>query len=77
VKIESDSTALLGQDMWKNRVRYHHAAELYSYTVRQHITLEQAKRIDNLHVIFQLPMSETAFQQYMSPSSEIEDLIAI
>jgi hypothetical protein len=74
VHILNGSSVLFWQGMWGNKVRCLQAAELYSFTTRKNITLEQACQMVHLHENFQLPLSETAFQQYLLISSEIDNL---
>jgi hypothetical protein len=74
VNIQNGSSVLFWHNMWGNRVRHSQSAELYSFTTMKNITLEQAYRMDHLHDIFQLPLSETAFQQYLLLSSKMDSL---
>jgi hypothetical protein len=74
VHIHNGSTVLLWHDMWGNGVRRVQSAELYSFTLRQHISLQQAFSMEDFHNIFHLPMSETAFQQFLTLQVEIGGL---
>jgi hypothetical protein len=60
--------------MWTDKVRNYHSPGLYSFTAMPQITLHQARLVDNLHDMFQLPMSEVAFHQYIVLNSEIDGL---
>jgi hypothetical protein len=43
---------------------------------KQNITMQEAKEMENLHNIFQLPMSDEAFQQYLHLRAELYNLPA-
>jgi hypothetical protein len=74
VHIQDGSTVLLWHDMWENGVRRVQSAELYSFTLMQHISLQQASSMEDLHNLFHLPMSEAAFQQFLTLQTEIDAL---
>jgi hypothetical protein len=60
--------------MWENNVRYLQAAEMFSFSIRKDITLKQTGQMEHLHENSQLPLSETAFQQFLLLSSEVDNL---
>jgi hypothetical protein len=62
VNLKNGSIVLMWHDMWNNRVRDLQLAKLFSYTYRNNIAVQHATKLENLHDIFQLPMSE-AFKQ--------------
>jgi hypothetical protein len=64
----------LWNDLWNGQVRQQTLPELYSFLTRREITVKQAKRMVDLHDIFQLPMTTEAFQQYNSLKDEIDDI---
>jgi hypothetical protein len=64
-QLQNGSIVLLYQDMWNSRVRSLHSPELFSYMTQQNITMQEAKEMENLYNIFQLPMSDEAFLQYL------------
>jgi hypothetical protein len=74
VHLQDGSTILLWQDMWADKVRCHCLVELYFFTTGDIITLQQARSLNNLHDIFQLPLSEVAFDQYIALSSHLDSL---
>jgi hypothetical protein len=58
----------------RSNVRRLSSAELFSFTTDIRIRVSQALHLDQIHDMFQLPMSEIAFQQYSLLSSELENL---
>jgi hypothetical protein len=74
VQLQEGSTVLLWHDMWNNSVRVLHSAELFSYTTQSNMSVHKAKELENLHEIFQLPLSDVAFQQYLALNEELENL---
>jgi hypothetical protein len=50
------------------------AIELFSFTTKSIITVQQAVEMENLHDIFQLPLSEEAYHQYILLNTELENL---
>jgi hypothetical protein len=74
VKIENGSTVFLWHDLWANKVRSHESLEPFSYSVRKDISLMEIDRIVNLHDLFQLPLSDTAYQQFLFLNSEMDNL---
>jgi hypothetical protein len=52
-----------------------HSAELYSFTTKKTTTVRKARDMENLHDIFQLPMTEIAFQQYLLLNTELDNLL--
>jgi hypothetical protein len=50
------------------------AIELFSFTTKSNITVQQAIEMENLHDIFQLPLSEEAYHQYILLNTELENL---
>jgi hypothetical protein len=75
VRIENGSSILLWHDLWANRVRSHESAKLFSFFVRQNISLIEVDMMDNLHELFQLPLSDTAYQQFLLLNSEMDNLM--
>jgi hypothetical protein len=73
VHLQSGSTVLLWDDMWNNKARRINSAELISFTTISRITVRQAYDMDQIHDMFQLPMSEI-FWQYILLCSELEIL---
>jgi hypothetical protein len=71
VRVENGSTVFIWQDLWANRVRSHESAKLFSFSVRQDISLLEVDRLDNLHDLFQLPLSDTTYQQFLLLQSEM------
>jgi hypothetical protein len=60
--------------MWNGKVTMRETPELYSFTNRTNITVRKAKEMDDLHEIFQLPLTNEAFQQYLMLRSELANL---
>jgi hypothetical protein len=75
VRVENGSTVFVWHDLWANKVRSYESTELFSFSVRQDISLLETDRIDNLHDLFQLPLSGTAYQQFLLLNSEMDNLI--
>jgi hypothetical protein len=73
VHLQSGSTVLLWDDMWNNKARRINSVELISFTTISRITVRQAYDMDQIHDMFQLPMSEI-FWQYILLCSELEIL---
>jgi hypothetical protein len=74
VQIKNGATVSLWNDLWNGQVRQQALPELYSFSTKREITVNQAKSMRALHDIFQLPMSPEAFQQYNSLREEIDFL---
>jgi hypothetical protein len=74
VRVENGSTIFLWHDLWSNKVRSLESAELFSFSVRQDISLIATNRIDNLHDLLQLPLSDTAYQQFLLLNSGMDNL---
>jgi hypothetical protein len=62
VQAKQGSTVSLWHDMQKSKIREMEFPELHSFTTRSNISLSDAKSLENLHEIFQLPLSDEAFQ---------------
>jgi hypothetical protein len=65
VHLHNGSSVLLWHDLWNGSVKNLQFPELFSYTTRSTITVKQIMDLDNISDIFQLPLSEIAFQQYL------------
>jgi hypothetical protein len=50
------------------------SAELFSFTTESRITVRQASDMDHIYDMFQLPMAEIAFQQYLQLNTELENI---
>jgi urate oxidase len=74
VQLQEGSIVLLWHDMWNSSIKSLHSAELFSDTTQSNITVQQAKEMENLHDMFQLPMSNEAFQQYLNLMEELANL---
>jgi hypothetical protein len=74
VQIGDGSTISLWNDLWNAKVRIIESPELYSITINKATSVKQAKDLKNLHDIFQLPMTNEAFQQYVSMLTKIDNL---
>jgi hypothetical protein len=64
------SVAMAGFVEWS--VRSLQFPELFSYTTKIAILVGETLELDTLSDIFQLPLSETAYQQYLQLSQEME-----
>jgi hypothetical protein len=62
VQIQNGSTVNIWSDLWNDKVRETTLLELFSFTIINNIIVHQAKNMDVLHDIFQLPLSIVAFQ---------------
>jgi hypothetical protein len=51
-----------------------HSPELYSFMVIRDISVQQARSVDDLHNLFQLPLSAEAFQQYEVLLQDLDSL---
>jgi hypothetical protein len=49
-------------DIWNNKVRNLQTAELFSFTTMGNITIQKAAAMEDLHDMFQLPLSTEEFQ---------------
>jgi hypothetical protein len=47
---------------------------MFSFSIEKNISLDQARQMEHLHDIFQWPLSETVFYQFLLLSSEIDNL---
>jgi hypothetical protein len=75
VHLNNGSSVLLWQDLWNGSVRFLQFSELFSYTTRSAITVKQILELATISDIFQLPLSEVAFQRYLQLNQEIEQMI--
>jgi hypothetical protein len=57
-------SVLFWQDMWDEKVLKLSYPQLFSFTSMENITLYKVLQQENLHDIFQLPLSEEAYMQY-------------
>jgi hypothetical protein len=73
VNIQDGSTASSWQDMWQGKVRESEFPHLYSFAIRKNITIQQVSNIEDLHDIFQLPLTNEAYQEYTSLVIELEN----
>ena len=64
IEIKDGKTCLLWDDLWNGGVPKLQFPELYSFTEKKSITIQEAKELSQLHTIFHLPLSEEAFAQY-------------
>jgi hypothetical protein len=60
--------------MWNSKIRQVQSPELYSYVIRNNISVAEASRQNHLYDILHTPISEEAYQQYMSLSQDLGDL---
>jgi hypothetical protein len=60
--LNNGSSVLLWQDLWNGSVRSVQFPELFSYTTKTAISVGETLELDTLSDIFQLPLSETAYQ---------------
>jgi hypothetical protein len=74
VQIKDGLTVSMWHDMWEGKVRMLEFPEFLSFSINSTITVSKAKSSEELHEIFQLPLSTEAFQQYNILISEIENL---
>jgi hypothetical protein len=74
VMIIDGATANMWQDMWNGMIRMESYPELYSFTTKTHITIQQAHEMEELYEIFQLPLTIEDFQQYSLLSVEITNM---
>jgi hypothetical protein len=74
VQLQEGSIVLLWHDMWNSSIKSLYSTELFSDTTQINITVQQAKEMENLHDMFQLPMSNEAFQQYLNLMEELANL---
>jgi hypothetical protein len=73
VNIQDGSTVSSWQDMWHGKVRESEFPHLYSFAIRKNITIQQVSNIEDLHDIFQLPLTNEAYQEYTSLVIELEN----
>jgi hypothetical protein len=62
------------EGMWNFKVRMLESPDLYSFTNKTNISLNEAKAMDDFHENFQLPLTHEAFQPYRALIMEIENL---
>jgi hypothetical protein len=74
IRVENGSTVFLWHDLWSNKVRSLESAKLFLFSVRYDISLITTDRIDNIHDLFQLPLSDTAYQQFLLLNSKMDNL---
>jgi hypothetical protein len=74
VKLNDGASAYMWQDLWNWIVQKEAYPELFSFTTKSEITVQQAQEVGQLYEIFQLPLTSEAFQQYTMLSSEIANL---
>jgi hypothetical protein len=60
--------------MWNSKIRQVQSPELYSYAIKNNISIAEASRQDHLYDILHTPISDEAYQKYMSLFQDLEDL---
>jgi hypothetical protein len=74
VQIQNGATVSLWHDLWNGQLRMMHSSELYSFIVRRDISVQQARSMEDLHNLFQLPLTTEAFQQYEVLLRDLDNL---
>ena len=74
IEIKDGKTCLLWDDLWNGGVPKLQFPELYSFTKKKSITIQEAKELSQLHTIFHLPLSEEAFAQYENLLDNLNNL---
>jgi hypothetical protein len=67
-------TCFLWLDLWNNSVPRHDFPEIFSFAKNQNITLLKAKGALNVSDLFNLPMSELAFNQLLELANRLHAL---
>jgi hypothetical protein len=74
--IENGNTILFWDDLWNNGIPKQQYPELFSFANDTKLSIVEVKQKEHLFQIFQLPLSEQAYEQYLD-LSEIWDRIII
>ena len=69
--IKSGDTNMLWEDKWNGDIMKLKFPELHSFTYKENISIKDAKDLDNLYGLFQLPLSIQAHQQFHQLSGEL------
>ena len=72
--IKSGCTNLLWDDIWNEDIRKIKYPELHSFTQKESMSIKQAKELENLYSLFQLPLSIQAHQQFHLLSRELYNI---
>jgi hypothetical protein len=67
-------TILFWSDMWNGQVLQQTYPQLHYFAINDKITLASVMQQDNLHYIFQLPLSEEAYLQYSDLEVMVQSL---
>ena len=73
VQIQDGKSVQLWSDLWNGNIRSLSAPQLFSFTNDQAITVKSAWNLPELHQLFQLPLSEQAYQQFLILSEELAE----
>jgi hypothetical protein len=63
VIVGKGDTVLFWNDLWNGRILNQAYPHLFSFTNKENITLQKVFQLDELHNLFNLPLSEEAFTQ--------------
>ena len=72
--IKSGCTNLLWDDNWNGDIMKIKYPELHSFTQKESISVKEAKELDNLYSLFQLPLSIQGHQQFHLLSEELNNI---
>ena len=72
--IKSGCTNLLWDDIWNGDIRKIKYPELHSFTQKESISIKEAKELENIYNLFQLPLSIQAHQQFHLLSGELNNI---
>jgi hypothetical protein len=64
VQLGTGDTILFSEDLWNGQILKFKYLELHSFAINKSITAQRVQQADELDDIFQLPLSEVAYEQY-------------
>jgi hypothetical protein len=64
VQLGTGDTILFWEDLWNGQILKFKYLELHSFAINKSITAQRVQQADELDDIFQLPLSEVAYEQY-------------
>lgn len=75
VQVGNGTTVLLWEDLWGNVVPQYQFSHLHSYAKNKAMTLCQASQQQGLYNIFNLPISEEAYEQFIVLRDMIQNTV--
>jgi hypothetical protein len=75
--IGNGRTVLFWDDLWNRGILAQQYPELFSFACNTKLSIKEAKQKEHLFHIFQLPLSEQAYEQYLELNEAWEQITII